>query len=161
MRGAFTLIEVLAAVAIASIAGIALLKMNSSHLFLLGKLQNYSVINEVLAVGAMHNAVTYNRSDKTLYDLLEADYTIGNDDLRQYLKSQKYTYTETVADTITFDAGMFSSDMNASEEMEKSDNAAVEEAAAAAPLIQFELVKITLKDGTRHGSILQIRSMTE
>ena len=52
MRRAFTLIEVLVAVAIASIAGLAMLKMSSSQLFFISKLQNYSQMQDLLTMPA-------------------------------------------------------------------------------------------------------------
>ncbi|MEJ2500805.1 MAG: hypothetical protein P8Y65_06735 [Campylobacterales bacterium] len=157
MRSAFTIIEVLAAVAIATIVGAAMLKMNSSNLFFLGQLKQTSQVSEDLAVAALHADKRFNRDDKSLYDLMEGAYAIDNDDLRRYLKTQNYRYTESVADTISFDTGM----MTGSEEDDNGNEAANVEAAAAVPMIQFELISITLASDKRHGSIMQIRPITE
>jgi len=152
MRPAFTLIEVLAAVAIASIAGIAMLKMNSANLFFFDKLKHYAQIQNVLSVAGLHGDISYNRSDKTLYDILNPHYTIENDELRRYLKSQTYRYEEQLIDTIAFDTDALSEEAPDTEvDMTDLQNA------AAAPLIQFELIKITLRDKEKHGSILQVR----
>ena len=156
MRPAFTLIEVLAAVAIASIAGLAMLKMNSANLFLFGKLKNYAEVQDVLGIAGLHGDVAMNRSDKTLYALLDPSYTIDNDDFRQYLKSQTYSYNESLVDTITFNADTLSESPG-----EESINAADVMRASAAPLIQFELIKITLKSKELHGSILQVRPIEQ
>lgn len=156
MRPAFTLIEVLAAGAIASIAGIAMLKMNSANLFFFTKLKNYAQIQDVLSVAGLHGDVAFNHSDTTLYTLLDPYYTIENDELRQYLKSQTYSYSEQVTDTISFDTGILSADTQ-NAEIKMSDV----QKAAAAPLIQFELIKITLRDKAKHGSILQVRPIAQ
>jgi prepilin-type N-terminal cleavage/methylation domain-containing protein len=157
MRSAFTLVEVLAAVAIATIAGAAMLKMNSSNLFFLGQLKQTSQVSEDLAVAALHADKRFNRNDESLFDLMGDTYAIDNDDLRRYLKAQNYRYSETVADTISFGTGM----LTGSEEDDNGNEAANVEAAAAVPMIQFELISITLASDKRHGSIMQIRPMTE
>ena len=156
MRPAFTLIEVLAAVAITAIAGIALLKMNSANLFFFSKLKNYAQMQDVLSIAGLHGDLSFNRSDKTLYSILDTYYTIGNDDLRQYLKSQKYAYSEQLVDTIAFDT-----DVLASQTQNGDVTMADVQNAAAAPLIQFELIRITLRDKEKHGSILQVRPVVQ
>ena len=161
MRSAFTLVEVLAAVAIAAIAGAAMLKMNSSNLFFLERLKQTSQISEDLAVAALHADKRFNRKDKSLYDLLGDAYTIENDDLRRYLEAQNYRYSERVADTISFDTAMMSGGEGEMNGDDTSFDAADVKAAAAVPLIQFELIAITLASDKRHGSILQIRPLSE
>ncbi|WP_345969810.1 MULTISPECIES: prepilin-type N-terminal cleavage/methylation domain-containing protein [Sulfurimonas] len=157
MRPAFTLVEVLAAVAIAAIAGAALLKMNSSNLFFLGQLEQTSRMTEDLAVAALHADKRFHRSDKALYDLLRDSYTIANDDLRAYLKSQQFRYTETLVDTISFDTGTLTEGTGSGEEFDARDI----EAAGAVPPIQFELIQVTLSAERRHGSMLTIRPISQ
>ncbi|UFS62158.1 prepilin-type N-terminal cleavage/methylation domain-containing protein [Sulfurimonas sp. HSL-3221] len=157
MRPAFTLVEVLAAVAIAAIAGAALLKMNSSNLFFLGQLEQTSRMTEDLAVASLHADKRFHRSDKTLYDLLRDSYTIENDDLRAYLKSQQFRYTETLVDTISFDTGMLTEGAETGKEFGARDI----EAAGAVPPIQFELIQVTLSAERRHGSMLTIRPISQ
>jgi prepilin-type N-terminal cleavage/methylation domain-containing protein len=157
MRPAFTLVEVLAAVAIAVIAGAAMLKMNSSNLFFLGQLEQTSLMTENLAVAAFHADKSLQRSDKPLYDLLRDSYPIENDDLRAYLKSQRYRYTETLVDTISFDTGTLTEGAESGEEFNARDI----EAAGAVPPIQFELIQVTLSAERQHGSILTIRPMAQ
>ena len=156
MRPAFTLIEVLAAVAIASIAGIAMLKMNSANLFFFDKLKHYAQMQDVLSIAGLHGDVSYNRSDKTLYAILNPYYTIDNDELRRYLKSQTYRYEEQLIDTVAFDT-----DALADEAPDREVDMTDIQNAAAAPLIQFELIRITLRDPVKHGSILQVRTLEE
>jgi len=151
MRRAFTLAEVLVAVAIVSIAGIAMLKMNGANLFFFTKLKNYAQIQDVLGIAGLHGSVTFNRDDKTLYHLLEPSYAINNDDLREYLKSQTYRYDETLVDTISFDTD------TVAQETDTGDVQLNEVASSASPQIQFELIKIVLSNKQNHGSILQIR----
>ena len=153
MRSAFTLVEVLIAAAIASIAGVALLQMNSSNTLLFTKLKGLSQISEELALIGTHADERFNRSSKSLYDLLDKRYEIDNDDFRKYLKSKKYDYTETLVDTISFEG----SDLD-----EEDDEIITEqdiENAASAPLIQFELIKVMIKDKTTHGAILKVRPL--
>ena len=160
MRSGFTLIEVLAAVAIASIAGIAMLKMNSSNLFFFDQLRQYSQIQETLSIAGFHGTKSDDRSDKTLYAMLETSYTIDNDDLRHYLKSQTYSYSERVVDTVSFDSDALFSEEDGGTQTETVSEVDMEKAASV-PLIQFELVAVTLKDKTKHGTILQVRTMEE
>jgi len=157
MRPAFTLVEVLVAVMIAVIAGAAMLKMNSSNLFFLGQLQQTSRMTENLAVAALHANKNYHRSDKSLYDILRNDYTIDNDDFRSYLKSQQFRYTETLADTISFDTSSLTDGTQSGAEFSAKDI----QAASSVPPIQFELIQVTLTSGKQHGSILTIRPINK
>lgn len=152
MRSAFTLVEVLIAAAIASIAGVALLQMNSSNTLLFTKLKGLSKISEELALVGAHADKRFNKSSKSLYDILDRSYEIDNDDFRKYLKSKKYDYTETLVDTIRFEG----SDL--AEEDETMTDQDMENAAGA-PLIQFELIKVMIKDKTTHGAILKVRPL--
>lgn len=154
MRRGFTLVEVLIAVVIVSIAGIALLKMNSANLFFFTKLKNYAQMQEVLAIAGLHGSNMYKRDDKSLYDILEPHYTIDNDDLRKYLDSQTYRYDESVVDTISLDSSTLSGDS-------AEQNATDDIGGGTTQQVQFQLVKIVLRNKQNHGSILQLRSFVQ
>ncbi len=151
MRHAFTLVEVIAATAIASIAGMALLQMNSNYAFLFSKLQKVSTMSEKISIIGNHADTKYNRTTKTLYDILDRTYTIDNDDLRKYLKDQKYNYKERLVATITFGEEEIEED-----EFSMGDS---QEVSTAAPLIQFELIQISIKNDSEQGMILQTRPL--
>ena len=138
MRPAFTLVEVLAAAMIATIAGIALLQMNSQNLFLFSRLTQKASVSETLSLVGNHADSRFNHTTKSLYDLLDNTYEIENDELRKYLQDQKYDYSERVVATVSFNSeGM--SEQNASFTDEEMQDA------ASAPLIQFELVQVGVK----------------
>ncbi len=151
MRTAFTLVEVIAAAAIASIAGIALLQMNSNYIFLFSKLQKVSTMSEKISIIGNHADIKYNRTSKTLYDILDRTYTIDNDDFRKYLKEQKFDYNERLIATITF-----GEENMQEEEFSMSDS---EETSDIAPIIQFELMQISIKNNSEQGMILQTRPL--
>ena len=149
-RKGFTLIEIMISVAITSIVGMALLTMNNNTMHLFTKIQNSSDIAEQLSLIGAHGDIKYNHTDKTLYDILNKTYQIDNDEARQYLENIKYSYNEKVIDTITFG--------ESGESEEDEDNSYREEDAAnQAPLIQFELVQISIRNKQKKGYILQVR----
>lgn len=152
MRPAFTLVEVLAAAMIATIAGIALLQMNSQNLFLFSRLRQKASVSETLSLVGNHADSRFNHTTKSLYDLLDDTYEIENDELRKYLQDQKYDYSERVVATVSFNSdGM--SEQNASFTDEEMQDA------ASAPLIQFELVQVGVKNKDEHGALLIARPL--
>ena len=151
MRSAFTLVEVLVATAIASIAGMALLKMNSNYTFLFSKLQKSSTMSEKISLVGHHADIKYNRTTKSLYDILNKTYEIDNDEFRKYLKDQKFDYKERLVATITF------GEEEATQEEFSMDDS--EGTSAAAPLVQFELMQISIKNKEEQGVILQARPL--
>jgi prepilin-type N-terminal cleavage/methylation domain-containing protein len=152
MRFGFTLIEVLIATVIASVAGLALLKTNSSNTHLFTKLRGYSQASEELSLAGIHADKRFNHTTKSLYDILDKKFDVVNDDLRKYLKTTKYAYNETLVDTIVFGEEEAES---SSEAPETSDA----EGTTNAPLIQFELIKVSIKNDFLHGAILKVRPL--
>lgn len=151
MRPAFTIIEVIAAAAIAALAGVALLQMNSQSLFLFEKVRDTALSGELSALAGNHADVRFHHTSKTLYDLFGDSYAIDNDELRKKLQNEKFDYSETLIDTILIDAGGMQAEANATwtdEEME---------AAQVAPMLQLELIQVTLKNSDRHGGIIIAR----
>jgi len=147
MRSAFTLIEVLVATVIASIAGMALLQMNSNNTHLFKQIQYRSSNSESVSLIALHSDKKYNKTCKSLYDILDTTYDIKNDDLRKYLKDTKVDYNEKVIETITF------GESESSEESEMME----EGMSTSAPVIQFELVQIVVKNQEGQNAILTAR----
>ena len=151
MRKAFTLVEVLVATVIATVAGAGLLQLNSNYTYLFSSIKDKSVISEVVSIVGLHADVKYNKTTKSLYDILDKTYEIENDDLRKYLKDQSYDYNEHLIDTITFGEDELGEDK---EEFSMDDT---QETSAMAPIIQFELIDVNIKNKTQRGSIMDIR----
>ena len=153
MRKGFTLIEIMIAAAIASIVGLALLQMNANTTHLFSHIRSSSNMAETLSLIGEHGDLKYNHTDKTLYDILDKSYAITNDELRHFLEKNKYSYNEKVIDTITF-----GEDGEIQEEEDiQDDSANRDDLEAQAPLIQFELIQISIKSPTQKGYILQVR----
>lgn len=152
MRRAFTLVEVVAAAAIASIAGIALLQMNSQGMFLFSRLKERSAVSETLSIVGNHADKRFDHKDKTLYDLLDNTFKIENDELRKVLEKDKYAYSERVVDLITFDE---TSTDDSTEDLTLEDM----ENASEAPAIQFELIQVTIRNGDEHGAVILARPL--
>ncbi len=149
MRNAFTLIEVLVATVIATVAGAGLLQLNSNYTNLFTKINEKSISSEVVSLIGLHADIKYNKTTKSLYDILDRSYEIKNDDLRKYLKNQSFDYKEHLVETITFgDEGQ------EEEEFSMGDS---NEVSALAPVIQFELIDIAIKNKQLQGSILHVR----
>ncbi len=157
MRSAFTLIEVLVATIIASIAGMALLQMNANNTHLFKQIQYRSSNSEMLSLIALHNDVKYNKTTKTLDDILDNTYTIANDDLRKYLKETRIDYNEKVIELITFGASEEETpDVSMADQ--ETTMAQDEQMSGVAPVIQFELVQIIVKNDEGKNAILTARS---
>jgi len=157
MRAAFTLIEVLVATVIASIAGMALLQMNSNNIHLFKQIQYRSSNSETLSLIALHNDKKYNRTTKELFVILDDTYDITNDDLRKYLKDTKVDYSEKLIELITFGASTEETQDNTMHEQEMSMSSQ-EQMGGVAPVIQFELIQIIVENDEGKNAILSARS---
>lgn len=149
MRSAFTLIEVLVATVIATVAGAGLLQLNSNYTNLFVKIKEKSVSSEVVSLVGLHANIKYNKTKKSLYDILDRTYEIKNDDLRKYLKDQSFDYSENLVETITFGDEDFEE-----EEFSMGDS---NDVSALAPIIQFELIDVAISNKELRGSILHVR----
>lgn len=149
MRSAFTLVEVLVATVIATVAGAGLLQLNSNYTNLFIKIKEKSVSSEVVSLVGLHADIKYNKTKKSLYDILDRTYEIENDDLRKYLKDQSFDYTENLVETITFGDEDFEE-----EEFSMGDS---QDVSALAPIIQFELIDVAISNEELRGSILHVR----
>jgi len=160
MRSGFTLIEVLVATVIASIAGMALLQMNSNNIHLFKQIQYRSSNSETLSLIALHNDLKYNKTTKTLFDFLDNTYEIQNDDFRKYLKDTKVDYNEKVLETITFGASEEETRDAATipEQEQQMSMSQEQQMDGAAPIIQFELIQIVVKSDKGKNAILSARA---
>jgi hypothetical protein len=152
MRPAFTLVEVIAAAAIAAIAGIALLQMNSQNMFLFSRLTETAAVSETLSLIGNHADKRFNHATKSLYDMLDNTYQIENDELRKYLQNDKYDYSENVVDTISLAPDAMPAVGETISDIEMQD-------ASAAPAVQFELVQVSIKKEGKHGAVLIARPL--
>lgn len=150
MRSAFTLIEVLVATVIATVAGAGLLQLNSNYTYLFSKIKDKSVGSEIVSIIGLHADIKYNKTTKSLYDILDKTYDIKNDDLRKYLKDEKFDYSEHLVETITF-----GEDGEKQEKESGMDD--TQETSALAPVIQFELIDVGIKNKNLQNSILHVR----
>ena len=149
MRSAFTLIEVLVATVIATVAGAGLLQMNSNYTKIFSRIKEKSLSSETVSLIGLHTNIKYNKTSKTFFDILDNTYDIDNDDLRKYLKNQKFDYKENLVETITF-----------GEDGEKDEDFSMgnsKDVSALAPVIQFEIINVSIKNRELSGSILHIR----
>jgi prepilin-type N-terminal cleavage/methylation domain-containing protein len=151
MRSGFTLVEVLVATVIATVAGAGLLQMNSNYTKLFTHIQEKSLSSETVSLIGLHADIKYNKTSKTLFDILDKTYEIDNDDLRKYLKDQKFDYSEHLVETITFGED--------GEEEEAFSMGESEDVSALAPVIQFEIIEVSIKNKDLRGSILHVRSI--
>jgi len=149
MRSAFTLIEVLVATVIATVAGAGLLQMNSNYTKIFSRIKEKSLSSETVSLIGLHTNIKYNKTSKTLFDILDNTYEIDNDDLRKYLKDQKFDYKENLVETITF-----GEDGEEDEDFSMGDN---KDVSALAPVIQFEIINVSIINRELSGSILHIR----
>jgi prepilin-type N-terminal cleavage/methylation domain-containing protein len=160
MRQGFTLIEVVAAVAIATISGAALLQMSANSLNFFTKIHEKSLVSEELSLVGAHADIKFNRTTKSLDDILDRSYNIDNDELRDYLKAQTFDYNEVVLETITLDEdSLGDSEDEESEIAEDIRDTQDPTQSALAPVIQFEIVQVSIKNKKEHGSILQVREL--
>lgn len=150
MKHAFTLIEVLVAAVIASIAGMALLQMNSNNTHLFKQIKQRSSTSEPMSLIALHSDKKYNKTTKSLFDILDDTYDIKNDDFRKYLKETRIDYSEQLIETIRFD------DTQSSDKEEESD---MQESGTdtSVPVIQFELIQLVVKTKEGQNTILTAR----
>ncbi|BCD68947.1 hypothetical protein [Nitratiruptor sp. YY09-18] len=94
MKKAFTIIEVIIAVVILTLIGIALLKNVGVGLDFMQKIyQKEMVINTMSIVVAQRNP-DFNHLQKSLYDFTNQKFLIDDTDLLKILKEKKFTYQE-------------------------------------------------------------------
>jgi prepilin-type N-terminal cleavage/methylation domain-containing protein len=93
MSRGFTLIEVLVSIIILSVVVVGLFEISSNNKNNFMFLTNKNEFDRLSSLAFIHNDQKHHNSDKELYELIRADYTIDDDDLRKYLKEKKIHYT--------------------------------------------------------------------
>ena len=93
-RNAFTLIEVLVSVAILAVVatGLFQISLNSKNNFEF--LYNKAGFDRKSSIALMHNNQKYHHKEKEFYEFLRDSYDIKEDDVRQYLKKEKVSYSQ-------------------------------------------------------------------
>ena len=95
MKKSFTIIEVVIAVVILSLVGTALLKSAGINLDYFQKVSKKEQFSDFLTIVANHPNKDYNHLTKSLYDFLQNDFFIDDNELLSMLKNTKIKYIET------------------------------------------------------------------
>ncbi len=151
MRTGFTIVEVVIATVIATIAGVGLLQMNSNYTHIFNRISEKALSSELVSVLGLHADIKYNHTSKTLEDILNGTYEIKNDDFRHLLKDVTVDYTEHLVETITFGEEELGGEFG-DYSMNKNT-----ETSTMAPVIQFELLEVHMQNKTLSGSVLFVR----
>ncbi len=93
-RGAFTLIEVLVSVTILAVVatGLFQISLNSKNNFEF--LYKKAAFDRKSSIPLMHNDPKYHHKEKEFYEFLRGSYDIKDDEIRQYLKKEKISYSQ-------------------------------------------------------------------
>ncbi len=93
-RNAFTLIEVLVSVAILAVVatGLFQISLNSKNNFEF--LYNKAEFDRKSSIALIHNNPRYHHKEKEFYEFLRDSYDIKEDEVRQYLKKEKVSYSQ-------------------------------------------------------------------
>lgn len=94
MRRGFTLIEVLVAVAILSVAAMAILNLGIQSAKLGERLKKKEALTAPLAVAALHGKADFSNTERTLESFLAQSYRIEHEGLRDYLRKRQFFYGE-------------------------------------------------------------------
>lgn len=120
MRQAFTLVEVLVAVAIISVVGLALLSMKQNHTYLFAKSYDKKEATSILNIVALNSKSSTTDQKADLYAQVNAIKEIKDDDLISYFKEREYEYKQSEASIIDFAEIEAESDEDTTEEQEEN-----------------------------------------
>lgn len=93
-RSGFTLIEVLVAVAILSVAAMAILNLGIQSTQLGDRLKKKEALIAPLAIAAFHAKTDFSNTEWTLEGFLQDRYTIEHEGLKRYLRQKTIFYQE-------------------------------------------------------------------
>lgn len=99
MKKAFTLIEVLFAVVIMSLVGLALLQSSSNNTKLMAYNAQKNSFTQLSSIFMLNMNETLHNSSKTLEEVLNKKYKL-DDDTRQMLKEKTYLFKRDIRDEI-------------------------------------------------------------
>ncbi|MDR2034382.1 MAG: prepilin-type N-terminal cleavage/methylation domain-containing protein [Helicobacteraceae bacterium] len=94
MKRAFTLLEVVIATLIASIAAIAALNIGVQSSKIADQLTKRKAILAPLSIAALHGKSDFHNTEKTYESLLSGAYAIDHEGLKRYLQERSVFYTQ-------------------------------------------------------------------
>ncbi len=98
---AFTLIEVLVSITILAVVATGLFKISLNSKANFEYLYKKSQFDRLSSIAFMHNDQKFHHKEKSLYDFLRESYTIKDDDIRQYFKKIKVSYSQEEYSTLS------------------------------------------------------------
>ncbi len=102
---AFTLIEVLVSITILAVVATGLFKISLNSKANFAYLYKKSQFDRLSSIAFMHNNQKYHHKEKSLYDFVRDSYTIKDDEIRQYLKKDKISYSQEEYSTLSLGEG--------------------------------------------------------
>ncbi len=93
-RSAFTLIEVLVSVAILAVVATGLFQISLNGKNNFEFLYEKAKFDRKSSIALMHNNPKYHHKEKEFYEFLRDGYDIKDDEIRQYLKKEKVSYSQ-------------------------------------------------------------------
>ncbi len=94
MAKAFTLVEIIVAVGIISIAGLGLLKTHSDNTKLISRMSTRYALQDDFSLILLNADLKYNGTSKDLFALVEKKFKIDNDELKSLLKAKSFKYSQ-------------------------------------------------------------------
>jgi prepilin-type N-terminal cleavage/methylation domain-containing protein len=95
MRG-FTLIEIIVAVLISTLAAMAVLSVGIQSAKVSDRLKKRAAISAPLSIAALHGKLEFSGTERTLESFLMNAYAIDYDPLKEYLNSRQIYYKEEI-----------------------------------------------------------------
>jgi len=102
MKKSFSLVEVLIAVALVSIAGLSLLETKINTTYTLGLIDNRLEINKVASLLFSKIDRELHKEEKTLEEFTKESYSIDDDELRNYFSEKEFLYLQRKIDFLYF-----------------------------------------------------------
>lgn len=106
MRTGFTLIEVIIAVAILSVAAMAVFNLGLQSSRISAVLEQREALMGPLSIAALHGNADHHNMNRTLERLIDAEYNIEHEGLRRHLQQTQITYRQRVLEQVELMPGM-------------------------------------------------------
>ncbi|NWF66105.1 MAG: type II secretion system protein [Campylobacterales bacterium] len=94
MKKSFSLIEILVAVAIISVVGLALLQSGANNTKLINYMNEKKEMKELFSIVLLNSNEQWHNREKTLYDFVSKKFNIDDDDIRKELKEIRIDYKD-------------------------------------------------------------------